>query len=211
MNSPRPAFFSVALLCLVLASGLSASTLGPDCASCFGGVYTVSSSLKATSADGTRQTYRVTYELDLSGYNGPSTVDYIGSIALKGVSGPNLYSAATFSAPTSGVWKQTYGNANSGGCDGSGGGWVCLAYVSGDKLELGTSTKYAWVVDLEVKTGTLMVQGSVQANFDPATGVLMSEKIGMPEGVAGELPLLLVSLTAFGIRRKYLSRRDQIR
>jgi hypothetical protein len=47
---------------------------------------------------------------------------------------------------------------------------------------------------------------SVQANFDPPTGLLMSEKVAVPEGGAVELPMLLTGLGFLLFwRRKALS------
>jgi hypothetical protein len=62
------------------------------------------------------------------------------------------------------------------------------------------------VFDVTIKAGTLMDVASVQANFDPPTGLLMSEKVAVPEGGAVELPMLLTGLGFLLFwRRKALS------
>ena len=192
------------LLVLLSAVGLSAATIGPgaDCDTCLGGAYGLSADL--LSATDSQETFRITYSIDLSLYNGPAAATYVSALAAKVASGPNLYSWETVlpgGTPTDGVWVDETGNLNSGGCDGSGGGWVCLQWVSGNQLLVGGS--YAWVFDVTVKKGTLMDVASIQANFDPPTGVLMSEKITVPEGGATELPLLLSGLGLVLFCRKW--------
>lgn len=197
---------SLAGLAVLLSStGLSAATIGPDCDSCFGGVYSLSAGLLSTV--GTQETWRVTYDLDLTGYDGPAEATFVSALAAKVTSGPNLYSWNTVipgGTPTGGTWVDAVGNLNSGGCGGSGGGWVCLQWTSGTQLLVGSA--YEWVFDVTIKAGTLMDVASVQANFDPPTGLLMSEKVAVPEGGAVELPMLLTGLGLLLLwRRKALS------
>jgi hypothetical protein len=139
----------------------------------------------------------VTYDLDLTGYDGPAEATFVSALAAKVTSGPNLYSWNTVipgGTPTGGTWVDAVGNLNSGGCGGSGGGWVCLQWTAGDQLLVGGT--YSWVFDVTIKKGTLMDVASIQANFDPPTGVLLSEKITVPEGGATEL---LLSLSGLGV------------
>jgi hypothetical protein len=58
-----------------------------------------------------------------------------------------------------------------------------------------------------MKSGSLLDVGSIQADFDPAPGVLLSEKIGVPEGTPGELPVLLSGFGVFLIWKKRSSHR----
>ena len=187
------------LLLLVFTFGISAGTIGPSCSSCFGGIYTLSGALQSTN--GKRETWRITYDLDVSGYNGPSKATYISAIAAKVVSGAKLLRVTTVSTPTSGIWKKKPGGLSNSGCDGSGSGWVCLQWKSGDKLLLGPGTPiYSWVFDVTMKAGSLKSNDAlIKADFNPRKGRILSEKIGVgvkvPEGVTGELPLLLSGLT----------------
>ena len=125
-----------------------------------------------------------------------SNVSYVGSIAAKVTSG--LVSASTVSNPTGGSWTTPAinTNANSSGCGGNGNGWVCIAWNSGAQLLTGPSAaaSYSWVFDVTAKSGTILGTGSIQAKFDPATGVLLSENIHVPEGGHFELPILLCGL-----------------
>lgn len=198
-----PAVSTLVFLLSPLAVG---GTLGPVCDSCFGGVYTLDYFEKEVDGIG-NDTYTLTFTLDLSGFNGPATVSTVNNLAVKAVSGPNFVSATTISAPTGvlGDWTQTGGNLNSNGCTGSGAGWVCLSYtgaLGGDPILVNTDTLYSWTFDLEVKAGTLMGIGSIQANFEPATGVLLSEKIAVSEGFPAELPIMLSGLAVYAFLRR---------
>jgi hypothetical protein len=183
---------------LLSSAALTAGTIGPDCGSCFGGVYSVSADLLSTA--GLQQTWRVTYDLDLTGYNGPSTATYVSAVAAKVVSGPNLYdweTAVPGGTPTNGTWVDKTGGLSNGGCNGSGGGWVCLQWTSGAQLLVGSA--YTWVFDVTIQSGTLLDIGSIKADFDPGNGIILSENINVPgvrvpEGGAAELTLLLGGL-----------------
>ena len=172
---------------------LSAGTIGPSCGSCFGGIYTLSGVM--TASDATTETWQFTYELDTTGYNGGGNVSYVGSIAAKVTS--SLISASTVSNPTTGGWTSLAPNTNvnNAGCDGSGAGWVCIAWTSGSKMGVaGSGGDYKWVFSVTMAKGSLLDIGSIQANYDPANGKIMSEKIATPEGSAGELPIAISCL-----------------
>jgi hypothetical protein len=191
MNFQRVLLGCTLMILLGLSTTAFAGTIGPSCGSCFGGIYNLDATL--TAEDSTTQTYLVTYSLDLSGVN-VSGVTYVGQIAAKLVAGPNFVSAVLVSPPTGNLtdmlyWSQSTGNLNNNGCDGSGGGWVCLAWTgpAGTEMTVGNPTdKYSWQFLLKVKKNTLQTDASIQANFDPATGILMSEKIHVPEPSSAE-------------------------
>jgi hypothetical protein len=150
-----------------------------------------------------QQTYRITYDLDLSGYDGPAEATYVSAVAAKVVAGPDLISwntVAGFGAPTGGTWVDATAGLNNGGCSGSGGGFVCTQWQSGEKMLVGGV--YSWVFDITVKTGTLLDVGSIKANFDPPQGLLLSENVAVPESIAAEIPLLLAGLGLFVMWRR---------
>jgi hypothetical protein len=84
-----------------------------------------------------------------------------------------------------------------GGCGGNGNGWFC---IGGGHLTGGSTYRLAF--DVVFKEGTMISDASIQANWDPPTGVLLSEKVGVPEGSGGELPLLLAGIGGLLIWRK---------
>jgi hypothetical protein len=198
--------FALAGLAVVLGPlGLSAGTIGPeDCDSCFGGAYSLSAAL--LSSNGSMETFLVTYGIDLTSYDGPADATYVSALAAKVVSGPNLYDWETVAAPTNGDWVDHAGNLNNGGCDGSGAGWVCIETM-GNTLQVGGT--YEWLFKVTVKAGTLQDVGSIQANFAPPTGLLMSEKVAVSEAGAAELPLLLSGLGLVVFWRKRSTPRYQ--
>jgi hypothetical protein len=74
-----------------------------------------------------------------------------------------------------------------------------------EKFTVKSAEKDARLFAMTVKDegGRFMDVGPIQANFNPAA----SERIGVPEGVPGELPLLLVGLGLIVAWRKYSPRR----
>jgi hypothetical protein len=192
--------FSGGLMVLLSALSLNAGSIGPDCGTCFGGVYSLSGTL--LEATGGQERWRIRYDLDLSGYTGPAT-HYVSSIAAKVVSDSGLISAATVSNPTAGTWKELQGGQANAGCKDTGSGWVCLQWLSGAKLAVGSN--YSWIFDVNVTPGTLQTSNaSIKANFNPSNGLILSETttINVPEGVPGELPMLLSGLALFLIWRQ---------
>jgi hypothetical protein len=170
-------------------SAVSADTIGPVCDNCFGGIYSLDAAFQSTN--GTTETWRITYGVDLSGYNGPSNLTYIGALAAK-VS-DKLLDSDLVEKPTGGLWEQQLGATGNPGCaDNPNNGFVCIAWKSGEQLVFGTSNSiYSWVFDVTIGAGTLKTSdASIKADFEPHKGVLLSQKINVPEGV-GELPFLL--------------------
>ena len=170
---------------------------GPGCGSCFGGVYTLESLLIDDSVAG-QETWQFPDTVDLSGYTG--STDYIGALAYKVTNG--YISDAVVSAPTSGTWSQISGK-NINQCDGSGMGWLCTKWETGTQLVVSTLTKYSWTSNITMVAGTLIDTWSIQADFDPATGQLLSEK-GTPTKVPEPATLALfgLGLTVMGFARR---------
>ena len=193
--------------CLFLLSlAAQGGTLGPTCGSCFGGIYTVDAALLDCNVGGLER-WQIAYTLDLRGVNEPG-VSFVSQIAIKVVEGDlalNRY--ALVDNPTNQNWNVQTGQLSNNGCTGSGSGWLCLAYAGPNatsNMLTGTpGSVYTWRFTIDINPGTLASVGSIKANFDPANGKLLSEKIQVPEGVSGELPLLLSGLgfLAFWSRR----------
>jgi hypothetical protein len=186
----------------ISALSVHAGSIGPNCGSCFGGTYTLDA-YKVSAADGT-ETWRYTYTLYTQGVTGKD-MGYVGSIAAKVTS--SMISVTTVAKPTSGGWTTPLaGGLDNSGCNGSGAGWVCIAWKEGNQLLTGAAApaSYSWVFDVKMKAGTFLEFASVKANFDPANGKILSETISVPEGAAWELPMLLsgLGLWLFGVSRR---------
>jgi hypothetical protein len=180
----------VVLTAVALALGVSAGaeSIGPSCSSCFGGIYTVT--YNGVSSTSTTETREYTYTADLTGYTGAMT-DFISSVALKVT---NNVLGASLASPTGGTWTSPFLNTNqtNAGCTGSGSGWVCIS--GGNSTEAKAGSVYSWVFDITANKSSWLGDTSIQANFDPANGHLLSETIHMPEGPPAELPLTLAGL-----------------
>jgi hypothetical protein len=192
------------VLALFIAAGAHGETIGPVCGSCYGATYTLNY-LGLVSSTATTETYRIEYIIETLGYSrdgltpGPTT-DYLRSVAIK-VS-DSVYSAALFNAPSGGAWT-VFSNTglSNNNCSGGGGGWVCAQ--DGTSAVADGST-YTWVFDVTMAAGSLFTgsqQASIKANWDPANGIITSERISVPESAGVEL-LLGVAGLCLVFRRK---------
>lgn len=192
-----------------LSSVAIAGTIGPSCGSCFGGTYTLDALY--LNGNATAETWRIKYTLETQNVTG-SGISYVGSIAAKVSSNMLDFYAVSGGNPTTGGWTNPkLGGLNNAGCTGSGAGWVCIAWTGvGDKLLTGASApaSYSWVFDVKMATGSLLSSdASIKANFDPASGKLLSEKITVPEGPSPEVPILLSGLGLWMFGRNRWKRR----
>jgi len=192
-------FGVMAMMGLLSAAVAGAGTIGPSCGSCYGGTYSLDGQL--LSAFGI-ETWRFTYTLETQGVTDPS-VSFVSSLAAKVTS--SLVLASTVTNPSLGSWTSSLNtNLNNNDCSGSGAGWICIAYTGlGGKLLTGASaaSSYSWVFDATIAAGSVLSTASIQANFAPANGKILSEPIltgsvPLPEGMPFELPLML---TGFGL------------
>ncbi len=146
------------------ASPAFADSIGPDCGSCFGSIYTLQFNVVPDSSGGGFQTFDVTLTIDTSSTSGVGPL--LPAVAVK------VASSATGvleSAPAIvGGWTEMDGGLNAKGCDGSGSGFVCAqanTFANAPTVPDGT---YVWVFDVTVPTGTLFTgadQASVKALY----------------------------------------------
>lgn len=187
----------------LMAGGTTAfaGTVGPTCNNCYGGIFGVTGYENPVAPAG-YDSWTIFYDIDLTGFNGPADY-YISEVAVKLVGGPNSYQSVVLNTGLSssniGSWNSPVViNSNlGGGCGGNGNGWFC---IGGGHLTGGSTYRLAF--DVVFKEGTMISDASIQANWDPPTGVLLSEKVGVPEGSGGELPLLLAGIGGLLIWRK---------
>lgn len=104
------------LLCGLASSVTYADTIGPDCGSCGGVVYTLTYAPASAPSNGT-QWYNFTLQVDTTGIN-VSTAKVLTAVALGVPAGAT--GATLVSAPLNGGWTMQPGGTNSGGCSGNG-------------------------------------------------------------------------------------------
>jgi hypothetical protein len=203
-------FTSIALAFGVvsLASVAGATPIGPSCGTCQGSIYEISTTSTPIASTPTTQTWRITYTIDTTGYDGGGT--HLDTVALK-VSA-QLLDATLVGAP-GGVaqWVESLGGLNASGCSGSGSGFDCAEATSVGTSPVVPGFVYTWVFDLKMATGGLLTgtgQSSVKARYvndaGSKVGALVSEGITLtivPEPSTAALVLLGGALLA-GRRRR---------
>jgi hypothetical protein len=188
----RSLLFSV-WACLAFACAVEAAPIGPTCDTCQGSIYSLSYSGSPIATTATTETFRITFSIDTSGYDGGGTK--INTVAVKVSS--SFLDAVLVSAP-GGVagWIEMLGGLNAGGCSGSGSGYDCVRVATFENAPLVPGGTYLWVFDIEIPTGSLFTgagAASVKARYGDAdsakVGALVSEGItlGVPEPVLGSL------------------------
>jgi hypothetical protein len=211
---------------------LSASTLQAitfnlqNCASCYGAVFEVTATQSAAQVLG--NFWHIAWTMDLSAVNS-ANVTNLSAIAIQVAGGsgvenfpetpinPTSYSL-TKVGPGGGVithdgWTlyKDAGVSSAANCDASGNpqGFLCLAYADATGSPLKTGGVYIWEFDIDLVNGVTpgLAAGviPIRGNWDPANGKLLSDVARVPEGVAGELPILLSGLVSLIIWRKRAS------
>ena len=182
--------------------------IGPSCGTCQGSIYEISTTATPIASTPTTQTWRITYTIHATGYNGGGT--HLDSVALK-VSA-QLLDAALVSAPGGvGQWAESLGGINASGCSGSGSGFDCAEATSIGTSPVVPGFVYTWVFDLKMATGALDTgtnASTVKARYvnDAGTkvGALVSEGITLeivPEPSTAALVLFGGALLARRRRR----------
>jgi hypothetical protein len=215
------ALLSAFVAALVVASAAGATPIGP-CGTCQGSTYDLTYSGSPIASDPTpvlgapngTETFRTTYTIDTSDYNGGGV--YINTVALKVAS--MFLDATLFSAPGDvSSWVEMFGGLNAAGCSGAGSGYDCVRWATND-LSAAPSVPgdtYIWVFDIMVPTGTLFTgagEASVKARYVNSTGLkvgaLVSENITLstyitPTPEPGQIALLATAvLAALAWRRR---------
>jgi PEP-CTERM motif len=129
-----------------------ADSIGPDCDTCQGGVYTLLNLGQLDAAGGATDQFRIELVIDTSGYDDPAG-DFIDSVAIKVSS--SVTTASIFDAPGGALsWTPLPGGLNASGCDGSGSGFVC-AYDASQSIGSVPGPTYSWIFDVTIPVGTL--------------------------------------------------------
>jgi PEP-CTERM motif-containing protein len=189
---------AVALMAMgLMATGAKADPIGPDCGSCFGGIYTLEFAIVTPTE------YLVRLLIDSSGYNGGPMTDYIQSVAIKPASSI-LATSSLVSTTAPGTWVYSGGGLNNSGCDGSGSGFACAQ--DGTSAVVGSTLQ--WIFDIKVaNVGDWLLAAdaaSIKVNYDPHNGIIVSENITLQHNqnccnhdVPEPQPLVLVGLGLF--------------
>jgi MYXO-CTERM domain-containing protein len=209
-----------------------ADSIGPNCPTCDGGIYTLSWSGTPQSTTATTETDRITLTIDTSGVAasltsqgggaGPFALNAVAIKVSASASGSSLVSAPGGTAS----WNLIPGGINSGGCSGSGSGFDCadwiaagpgaalggiLTFVFDQTISLGSlltgpldsSIKAQYVNSSGSKVGALVSEGiTLQSSSSTSSGI--SSTGSAPEPGSTSLALLGLGLLAasFWMRRR---------
>jgi len=169
------------LLLLLLTLGTTpaaADSIGPDCGSCQGSIYTLTFDPVPVALN----TYEFTYTIDTSEYNGGGS--YLDDVALKIAN--SIVSAVLVSAPGgTGNWLLTMGGLNNNGCTGPlPNGFDCADATSLGGFNAVPGPTYTWVFDINVDSHPLLTAANaatIKARYvdrsDNKVGDLVSENI----------------------------------
>ena len=108
------------LVCGMACSATYADTIGPNCATCGGVVYTLTYTPEGAAMSGT-QWFDFTVEINTTGINKTTypNAQVLTAVALGVPTGST--NVKLVSAPSAGGWSFSTGGTNSGGCSGHGG------------------------------------------------------------------------------------------
>ena len=208
----RAAVCAAGLLLVAAVPQASADSIGPNCGSCFGSIYTLTDLGLATDThDGDHDMYRIMLSINTASYTGAGT-DYINSVAIKVTD--NLETGSLESTTAPGSWTFHIGGLSNGGCNGNGAGFACAQDGTSAKADGHT---YTWIFDLDVAPGTLLtgsLDASVKAQYLNSKGGnagITSEDITLgdapPTPVPEPVSAALVATGLLFVRRRNSSPR----
>lgn len=205
------------ILGITAAAYASADTIGPNCGTCQGSTYTLTSLGLAPadldSAGPTVDTWRIMLTIDTSGYNaGGVRIDQVAIKVSNAVDVAKLVSGPGGAAD----WQLLSGGINSGGCDGSGSGFECANLVANTTAANVHGALLTWIFDVDLAGPPLtgFGQADIKARYvddsNNKVGALVSEGITLGTGQTPPPPtpvpepgtLTLLALGAGGIARR---------
>jgi hypothetical protein len=192
---------SLLLADLTVAPAASATPIGPNCGTCQGSIYEITYEGAPVASTATTDTWRITYTIDTSGYDGGGL--YLDAVSIKVSS--SIVDVDLFDAPGgTSNWLELLGGLNNSGCSGSGSGFDCVTAIALDSSIAVPGGVYTWVFDIEIESGGLFLgvdQSSVKARYVNASrrkvGDLVSESITL--GIVPEPGTLLLAGLGLGM------------
>jgi hypothetical protein len=186
------------------ASPVYADSIGPNCGSCFGGIWTLEYSLAGNTPSPTD--YNIFYTVDTSGMN--ASFGNLTTIGFKVAS--KLVSASVVTSPTGwGTDAKVNQGVSDNGCTNGGNGFLCS---QGDTALPIPDGIYTWQFLVDIGNGTLFTgpfAASIKATGS-GQGQVLSEGITL-QAVPEPTTLLLVGPLLAGVgvwsRRRWLERK----
>ena len=196
----KGALWALLVLSMVAFVGVGpadANSIGPDCPTCQGSIYTLTNLGLFGTSNGNDE-YHFSLTIDTSGYTGGGA--FIDSVALK-VSSSIAGDPILLEAPGGvAAWAVQKGGLNANGCSGAGSGFVCAS--DGQTETVVPSDLYGWIFKLLIPHDTLLAIASIKVRYVDANGNkmgdLVSENISLPDGDAGTFELLGFGLLSLG-------------
>lgn len=191
--------FLAAVIAAASSTQANASSIGPDCGTCQGSIYTLTNlglaPIDLVPSDGSFDTWRIALTIDTSGYTGTGVA--IDEIAIKVADSVDAASMVIAPGPV-GSWQLVPGGLNANGCSGSGSGFDCSDWIGiGSSPAIVHGSLLTWVLDVDVAS-PLLDQASIKVRYVDAQGYkagsLVSENIGVPE--PGTMSLLALGIAA---------------
>jgi hypothetical protein len=191
------ALLVLSMVTLVGVGHADANSIGPDCPTCQGSIYTLTN-LGLVGSSGANDEYHISLTIDTSGYTGGGA--FIDLVALK-ISSSIVGDPTLLEAPGGvAAWTVQKGGLNANGCSGAGSGFVCAS--DGQTAPVVPSALYTWIFDPLIPHDTLLTIASIKVRYvDPngnKVGDLVSENINLPDGDAGTFVLLGFGLMSVG-------------
>ena len=196
----KGALWALLVLSMVAFVGVGpadANSIGPDCPTCQGSIYTLTNLGLFGTFNGNDE-YHFSLTIDTSDYIGGG--DFIDLVALK-VSSSIVGTPTLLEAPGGiAAWTVETGGLNGNGCSGAGSGFVCAS--DGQTAPVEPSALYTWTFSLLIPHDTLLAIASIKVRYVDANGNkvgdLVSENINVPDGDAGTFELLGFGLLSVG-------------
>jgi hypothetical protein len=163
MFAPPVAALAVAVVGLTGAPA-NATPIGPNCGSCNGGIYTLTSDGVDVGGEALFDTYRVTLEasntaniIDTLGDTAPYYIDAVAVRVSSSATGATVVDAPDAAGNEGGQanWSIVNGGINAGGCSGSGGGFECADWITVGGLGalLSDGNDMSWTFDVRMDAG----------------------------------------------------------
>jgi len=194
-----------AVIAVASATHANAASIGPNCGTCQGSIYTLANlgpaPIDLNTADGSFDTWRIALTIDTSGYTGTGVA--IDEIAIKVADKVDQASMVDAPGPV-GSWQLVPGGLDANGCTGSGSGFDCSDWVGiGSSPAIVHGPLLTWVLDVDAGSPLLtgFDQASIKVRYVDASGnkvgSLVSENITVPEPGTWSLLALGVAATLF--------------